>query len=68
MRQSEINDPLEYEYSQTFFIAGLTAVIQKWLDNCCQESEEKLLNLLTRQLLFSQQMLSHLDPEKSNSL
>lgn len=58
MQQSEINSPIEYEYCQTFFIACLTAVIQKWLNGNCLESEDELLHLLTRQFLFSQQMLS----------
>lgn len=58
MQQSGINSPLEYEYCQTFYIAGLTAVIQKWLNGGCRESEDELLHLLTRQFSFSQQILS----------
>lgn len=58
MQQSDINSSLEYEYCQTFFIAGLTAVIQKWLNSNCRESEDELLYILTQQFLFSQQMLS----------
>lgn len=46
------------EYCQTFFLAGLTAFIQKWLNSGCLESEEELLSLLTRQLSFSRQLLS----------
>ena len=57
MRQSEINRISEYEYCQTFFLAGLTAFIQKWLNGGCLESEEELLHLLTRQFAFSQQLL-----------
>lgn len=58
MRQSDIGSVSEYEYCQTFFLAGLTAFIQKWLNSGCLESEEELLNLLTRQLSFSRQLLS----------
>jgi len=48
----------EYEYCQTFFLAGLTAILQKWLDSGCLESEEELLQFLTRQFSFFQQLLS----------
>lgn len=58
MRQSDIGSVSEYEYCQTFFLAGLTAFIQKWLNNGCLESEEELLSLLTRQLSFSRELLS----------
>ncbi len=54
----EINEPLEYEYCQTFFIAGLTSTIQKWLNGGCLESEAELLRILERQLSFSQKMQS----------
>lgn len=40
------------------FLAGMTAIIQKWLNNSCRESEAELLHLLTQQSLFSQQILS----------
>ncbi len=58
MHQSGIGNVSEYEYCQTFFLAGLTAFIQKWLNSGCLESEEELLSLLTRQLSFSRQLLS----------
>lgn len=58
IQQSKINSLLEYDYCQTFFIAGLTAMLQKWLNNNCRESEDELLHLLTRQFSFCQQMLS----------
>lgn len=58
MRQSGISSVSEYEYCQTFFLAGLTAFIQKWLDSGCLESEEELLQFLTRQFSFCQQLLS----------
>ena len=57
LSQSRIDNALEYEYCQTFFLAGLTAFIQKWLNSGCMESEEELLQLLTRQFSFSQQLL-----------
>lgn len=62
MCQSEINSTLEYEYCQTFFVAGLTALIQKWLNGDCRETEDELLHLLTQQFSFSQQLLTHLLP------
>lgn len=49
---------VEYEYCQTFFITGLTAIIQKWLNNSCKESEEELLHILELQLSFNQKFLS----------
>lgn len=49
---------LEYEYFQTFFITGLTSMIQKWLNNNCKESEAELLHILELQLSFSQKTLS----------
>lgn len=58
LRQSKIDSASEYEYCQTFFLAGLTAFIQKWLNNGCLESEEELLHLLTRQFSFSQHLMS----------
>ena len=58
MRQSDINSSSEYEYCQTFFLAGLTAFLQKWLNSGCLEPEEELLHILTRQFSFSQQLLS----------
>lgn len=66
MKQSEIYSQSEYEYCQTFFIAGLTALIKKWLDAGCQESEDELIHLLSLQFSFSRQILSVLnkEPEK----
>lgn len=58
MQKSQIDSQSEYEYCQTFFIAGLTAFLQKWLNNGCIESEEELLHIMTKQLSFSEQMLS----------
>ena len=52
------NSVSEYEYCQTFFLAGLTAILQKWLDSGCLESEEELLQFLTKQFSFCQQLLS----------
>ena len=52
-QSSDIVGSLEYEYCQTFFIAGLTAIIQKWLNNNCMESEAELMHILELQLSFS---------------
>ena len=40
--QSEI----EIDYHITFFMAGLNAIITKWLNNGCIESPEEIDNLL----------------------
>ncbi len=53
VQSSDIVGSLEYEYCQTFFIAGLTAIIQKWLNNNCMESEAELMHILELQLSFS---------------
>lgn len=60
LSQSGVTGRLEYEYCQTFFISGLTAVLQKWLNGFCKESEDELLRLLTIQLSFCTHMLSSL--------
>ena len=49
LQRLNLETPLEYEYMQTFSIAGLTAMIRKWLNGKCRETEEELLSLLSRQ-------------------
>lgn len=46
----------EYEYSQIFFIAGFTAMIQNWLNRDCRETPEELLSYLNHQYSAKQQL------------
>lgn len=50
------NENTEYEYSQIFFIAGFTAMIQNWLNRDCQETPEELLSYLNHQYSAKQQL------------
>ena len=40
------DEELELDYHITFFMAGLNAIITKWLNNGCIESPEEIDNLL----------------------